>query len=286
MAPVSQTASLLTQYHQAATAMTAVEQIMDAEQDREPGKQLISRGKLRGEIELRDVSFQYPGEEWDALKGVSLHIRAGERVGILGRVGSGKSTLEKLILGLYRPTSGTLLVDGVNIGQIDPAELRRNIGYVPQDVQLLSGTVYDNVTLGIEHPNNERLLQAINLSGLKGLVGDHADGLSMQVGEAGNRLSGGQRQTIAVARAVMADSSILLLDEPTSAMDSTLENHVSKGLNQFGQGKTVLLITHRTSLLDLVDRLIVMDAGRIVADGPKATVLQALQQGSIQRGAQ
>lgn len=286
MAPVSQTASLLTQYHQAATAMTSVEQIMDAEQDREPGKQLISRGKLRGEIELRDVSFQYPGEERDALSGVSLHIRAGERVGILGRVGSGKSTLEKLILGLYRPTSGCLLVDGVNIGQIDPSELRRNIGYIPQDVQLLSGTVYDNVTLGIEHPNNERLLQAINISGLKGMVGDHADGLSMPVGEGGNRLSGGQRQTIAVARAVMADSSILLLDEPTSAMDSLLENHVSKGLGQFSQGKTLLLITHRTSLLDLVDRLIVMDAGKIVADGPKQSVLQALQQGSIQRGAQ
>jgi ATP-binding cassette subfamily C protein LapB len=210
---------------------------MDAEQDRVSGKQLISRGKLRGEIELRDVSFQYPGEEREALTGVSLHIRAGERVGILGRVGSGKSTLEKLILGLYRPTSGSLLVDGVNIGQIDPAELRRNIGYIPQDVQLLSGTVYDNVTLGIEHPSNERLIQAINISGLKGLVGDHADGLSMQVGEGGNRLSGGQRQTIAVARAVMADSSILLLDEPTSAMDSMLENHVSKGLSQISQGK-------------------------------------------------
>ncbi|RBW51426.1 type I secretion system permease/ATPase [Marinobacter sp. F3R11] len=285
MAPVSQTASLLTQYYQAATALTSVEQIMDAEQDRVPGKQLISRGKLRGEIELRNVTFQYPDEEREALSEVSLHIRAGERVGILGRVGSGKSSLEKLILGLYRPTSGSLLIDGVNIGQIDPAELRRNIGYIPQDVQLLSGTVYDNVTLGIEHPSNERLMQAINISGLKALVGDHADGLSMQVGEGGSRLSGGQRQTIAVARAVMADSSILLLDEPTSAMDSMLENHVSKGLNQLSQGKTLLLITHRTSLLDLVDRLIVMDAGKIVADGPKQSVLKALQQGSIQRGA-
>lgn len=286
MAPVSQTASLLTQYYQATTALESVEQMMEAEQDREPGKQLVSRGKLRGEIELRNVSFQYPDEEQNALSGVSLHIRAGERVGILGRVGSGKSTLEKLILGLYRPTSGNLLVDGANIGQIDPAELRRNIGYIPQDVQLLSGTVYDNITLGIDHPNNERLIQAINISGLKTMVGEHAEGLSMQVGEGGNRLSGGQRQTIAVARAVMADSSIMLLDEPTSAMDSTLENHVSKGLGQFSQGKTLLLVTHRTSLLDMVDRLIVMDAGKIVADGPKQKVLQALQQGSIQRGAQ
>ncbi len=285
MAPVSQTASLLSQYYQAATALESVEQMMDAEQDRAPGKQFISRGKLRGEIELRDVSFKYPDEDKNALNGVSLHIRAGERVGILGPVGSGKSTLEKLVLGLYRPTSGNLLVDGVNINQIDPAELRRNIGYIPQDVQLLSGTVYDNITLGIDHPSNERLMQAINISGLKTMVGDHADGLSMQVGEGGNRLSGGQRQTIAVARAVMSDSSILLLDEPTSAMDSMLEQHVSKGLAQFAQGKSMLLITHRTGLLDLVDRLIVMDGGLVVADGPKQQVLQALQQGRIQRGA-
>jgi len=129
-----------------------------------------------------------------------------------------------------------------------------------------------------------RLLEAINISGLTGLVGEHADGLSMQVGEGGNRLSGGQRQTIAVARAVMADSSILLLDEPTSAMDSMLENHVSKELDKFSQDKTLLLITHRNSLLSLVDRLIVMDAGKIVADGPKESVLKALQQGSIPRG--
>ncbi|NWN91630.1 type I secretion system permease/ATPase [Marinobacter adhaerens] len=286
MAPVSQTASLLTQYHQAVTALTSVEQMMEAEQDREPGKQLISRGRLRGEIEMRNVSFQYPDEEQSALSDVSLHIRAGERVGILGRVGSGKSTLEKLILGLYRPTSGSLLIDGLNIGQIDPTELRRNIGYIPQDVQLLSGTVYDNITLGTEHPESERLMQAINVSGLKTMVGEHADGLSMQVGEGGNRLSGGQRQTIAVARAVMADSSIMLLDEPTSAMDSMLENHVSKGLGQLSQGKTLLLVTHRTSLLDMVDRLIVMDAGKIVADGPKQEVLKALQEGRVQRGAQ
>lgn len=284
MAPVSQTASLLTQYYQAATALESVEQIMEAEQDRAPGKQFIARGKLRGEIEFRNVSFNYPDEETEALSEVSLHIKAGEKIGILGRVGSGKSTLEKLILGLYQPTSGSILVDDVNISQLDPAELRRSIGYIPQDVQLLSGTVYDNITLGIDHPSSERLMEAINLSGLKNLVGDHADGLSMQVGEGGSRLSGGQRQTIAVARSVMADSSILLLDEPTSAMDSMLENHVSQGLKTFSEDRTLLLITHRNGLLDLVDRLIVMDAGRVVADGSKESVIQALQQGTIQRG--
>ena len=286
MAPISQTASLLTQYYQAEIAMTAVDQLMDAEQERVIDKPIISRQKLRGEIELRNVSFAYPDEQNNALTDVSLHIRAGERVGILGRVGSGKSTLEKLILGLYRPTAGKILIDGVHIEQIDLTELRRNIGYIPQDVQLLSGSVYDNITLGVDHPSNEKLMQAINVSGLSGLIGAHADGLSMQVGEGGSRLSGGQRQTIAVARAVMADSSILLLDEPTSAMDSNLEAHVSKNLGQLSQSKTLLLITHRTSLLDMVDRLIVMDAGRIVADGPKQKVLQALEGGTIQRVAQ
>lgn len=284
MAPVSQTASLLTQYHQAATALKSVEEIMDTEQDRVPGKQLLPRGKLRGEIEFRNVSFKYPDEETEALSNVSLHIKAGEKIGILGRVGSGKSTLEKLILGLYQPTSGTVLIDGININQLDPAELRRSVGYIPQDVQLLSGSVYDNITLGINHPSNQRLMQAINISGLQALVGEHADGLSMPVGEGGNRLSGGQRQTLAVARALMTDSSILLLDEPTSAMDSMLENHVSQGLKEISQDKTLVLITHRSSLLTLVDRLLVMESGKILADGSKENVLKALQEGSIQRG--
>jgi len=285
MAPVSQTASLLTQYYQAATALGSLEQIMGNEQERTPGKQIISRPRLRGEIELRNVSFSYPDEQRSALNGVSLHIRAGERVGILGCVGSGKTTLEKIILGLYRPTSGQVLVDGVHLEQIDPAELRRSIGYMPQEVQLLSGSVYDNITLGVERPSNERLHEAINLAGLKALVGAHADGLSMPVGERGSRLSGGQRQAVAVARAVMGNSSILLLDEPTSSMDSVLESHVRKSLAQFSQGRTLLLITHRTSLLDMVDRLIVMDAGQIIADGPKQKVIQALEQGSIARAA-
>lgn len=285
MAPVSQTASLLTQYYQAATALNSVEDMMAYEQERDSNKPHLSRGRLRGEIEFRNVSFTYPEQETAALNQVSFHVRAGERVAILGQVGSGKSTIEKLILGLYQPSSGSIFIDGVHINQIDPAELRRHIGYVPQDVQLLSGSVYDNVTLGQTQPSQERVLQAVHVSGLARLIGPHADGMGMQVGEAGSRLSGGQRQTIAVARAVMADSSMLLLDEPTSAMDSTLENHVSKGLDQFSQGKTLLLVTHRTGLLKMVERLIVLDGGSVVADGSKQQVLQALEQGSIQRAA-
>lgn len=285
LAPVSQAASLLTQYHQAATALQSLEGIMVSEQERDPSRQVLSRPRLRGEIEFRNVSFTYPGEDRPALSDVSFHLRAGERVAVLGRAGSGKSTLEKLVLGLYRPSSGSIFIDGVHIEQLDIAELRSAIGYLPQDIQLISGSVYDNVTLGIDSPDRGRLLEAIERAGLKGLVGNHADGLAMPVGEGGRRLSGGQRQGVALARALMPDSAILLLDEPTSAMDSVMENHVSSALGQLSRGKSLLLITHRTSLLHMVDRLIVMDGGSVVADGPKQAVLEELNRGAIQRKA-
>ncbi|CAA0092112.1 Toxin RTX-I translocation ATP-binding protein [Zhongshania aliphaticivorans] len=283
LAPVSQVASLLTQYHQAATAMESLDGIMANEQERVPGKQLISRPQLRGEIEFRNVSFVYPGEQRPALSDVSFHLLAGERVAILGQAGSGKSTIEKLILGLYRPTEGSIFIDGVHIEQLDIAELRRAVGYIPQDLDLLSGSVYDNITLGTDVPSRERLFQAVEKSGLASLVGTNADGLSMQVGEGGRRLSGGQRQAIAVARALMPDSAMLLLDEPTSAMDSMMENHVSQSLAEFSKGKTLLLVTHRTSLLHMVEKIIIMDGGCIAANGPKQVVLQALDRGTIQR---
>jgi len=283
LAPVSQAASLLTQYHQAATALQSLEGVMATEQERDPSRQILSRPRLRGEIEFRDVSFTYPGEERPALSGVSFHLRAGERVAVLGRAGSGKSTLEKLLLGLYRPSSGSIFIDGVHIDQLDLAELRNAIGYLPQDVQLISGTVYDNVTLGIDSPERDRLLAAVEQAGLKGLIGSHADGLAMPVGEGGRRLSGGQRQGVALARALMPDSSILLLDEPTSAMDSVMENQVSQSLGQLSRGKSLMLVTHRTSLLHMVERLIILDAGHVVADGPKQTVLDELNRGVIQR---
>nr|WP_320135599.1 type I secretion system permease/ATPase [uncultured Amphritea sp.] len=284
LAPVSQVAALLTQYHQAATALSSLEDIMSNEQERELDKQLVSRPQLRGEIEFRGVCFTYPDEERPALSDVSFHVQPGERIGVLGQAGSGKSTLEKLILGLYRPTAGDIFIDGVHIEQLDIADLRRAIGYIPQDIDLLSGSVYDNITLGADTPSREALLGAIEKAGLKSLVGEHADGLSMPVGEGGRRLSGGQRQGIAVARALVQDSSILLLDEPTSAMDSVMENHVSQTLGQASQDKTLLLITHRTSLLHMVDRLMILDGGRVVADGPKQVVLKALDRGAIQRG--
>lgn len=285
MAPVSQTAALLTQYHQAAAALRVMDEVMASPQEREAGRKYISRDRLRGDIELSNLSFTYPGSNRPALKQVSLHIRAGEKVAILGAAGSGKSTLEKLILGLYDPTEGDLFIDGVHQKQIDPAELRRNIGYVAQDVQLLEGTVYENVTLGLEDIDPEQLQRAAHISGLNTLIGRDADGWSLQAGENGRALSGGQRQTVALARAVMADAPILLLDEPASAMDSMLEQHIRTQLRSFCESRTLVLVTHRTSLLELVDRLIVLDRGRVIADGPKQRVLEALTGGKLKRAA-
>lgn len=285
MAPVSQTAALLTQYHQAAAALRVMDEVMASPQEREAGRKYISRDRLRGDIELSNLSFTYPGSNRPALKQVSLHIRAGEKVAILGAAGSGKSTLEKLILGLYDPTEGDLFIDGVHQKQVDPAELRRNIGYVAQDVQLLEGTVYENVTLGLEDIDPEQLQRAAHISGLNTLIGRDADGWSLQAGENGRALSGGQRQTVALARAVMADAPILLLDEPASAMDSMLEQHIRTQLRSFCESRTLVLVTHRTSLLELVDRLIVLDRGRVIADGPKQRVLEALTGGKLKRAA-
>lgn len=280
MAPVSQSAQLLTQYYHAATALNSLEELMAQPQEREPGKQRVSRPELRGDIEFRDLSFSYPDAQRPALDNVSLSIRAGERVGILGKVGSGKSTLEKLIAGLYQPSAGAVFIDGVHSEQIDPAELRDNLAYIPQDVALIQGTVLDNITLANPRVGRDQLARALQVSGLNSWLGADADGLSMQVGEAGGRLSGGQRQSIAVARAVVQGGKMVLLDEPTSAMDSTLENHVTREIKQFAAGRTLVLVTHRQALLALVDRLIVMDGGRIVADGPKAEVLKALAGGT------
>lgn len=285
MAPVGAVAGLLVQYHTAATALTSLNTMMQSEVERPEGASFISRGHLRGAIEFRDVSFTYPGQHQPALRNVSLSIKPGERVAILGRIGSGKTTLEKLILGLYRPSSGAVLIDGIDQRQLDPAELRRQIGYVQQDVMLFYGTLRDNITLGAPLADDRAVVRAAELAGLIAMVNAHPQGFDMLVGERGESLSGGQRQGVAVARAMINDPPILLLDEPTASMDHSSEEDVKRRLSEFSRGKTVVIISHRTSLLDLADRLIVMDAGRIVADGPKEQVVNALKQGRIGKAA-
>lgn len=285
MMPISQVAGLLVQYHTAATALTSLDEMMKREVERPDDAQFVVRGSIQGAIEFKDVSFSYPGQQQSSLRNVSFRIQPGEKVAILGRVGSGKTTLEKLVMGLYQPTGGAVLVDGIDQRQLDPAELRRHIGYVQQDVMLFYGTLRENITLGAPMADDADVLKAARIGGIQDLVNSHPQGFDMLVGERGESLSGGQRQGVAIARAVINDPSILLLDEPTASMDHTSEEDIKRRLREFMPGKTVILISHRTSLLDLVDRIIVMDAGRIVADGPKDQVVQALRQGRIGKAA-
>jgi ATP-binding cassette subfamily C protein LapB len=283
MAPIGQVAGLLIQYHNASTALASLDQMMQREVERPEGSAFISRGNFRGEIEFRDVSFRYPGQQNEALRNVSLRIKPGERVGILGRVGSGKSTLHKLILGLYRPTAGAVLIDGIDQRQLDPAELRRHIGYVQQDVTLFYGTLRENIVMAAPLADDEAVIRAAGVAGILDFVNAHPKGFDMEIGERGESLSGGQRQGVAIARAVIAGPPMLLLDEPTASMDHSTEETVKRNLTEFAGERTLIVVTHRTSLLDLVDRVIVVDGGRIVADGPKAQVVEALRQGRIGR---
>ncbi len=281
MAPIGQVAGLLTQYHNAATALKSLDDILQQPVERPADSNFVSRQHFNGDIEFKEVDFTYPGQDIAALRNVSLKIRAGERVAILGRVGSGKTTLEKLILGLYQPSAGAVLIDGADLRQLDPAELRRHIGYVPQDVTLFYGSLRDNLTISAPAADDAAVLRAAQIGGILEFVNRHPRGFDMLVGERGESLSGGQRQAVAIARAVINDPPILLMDEPTGSMDHSSEEEIKQRLREFAAGKTLIVITHRTSLLDLVDRIIVIDAGKIVADGPKAQVVEALRQGRI-----
>lgn len=285
MAPIGQVAGLLTQYHNAATALKSLDEILQQPVERPVNSNFVTRQHFNGDIEFKDVEFSYPGQTQSALRNISLKIRAGEHVAILGRVGSGKTTLEKLILGLYQPTSGAVLVDGIDLRQLDPAELRRNIGYVPQDVTLFYGSLRDNLTISASTADDAAVLRAAQVGGMIDFVNSHPQGFDMTVGERGESLSGGQRQAVAIARAVINEPPILIMDEPTGSMDHSSEEEIKQQLKSFASGKTLLVVTHRTSLLDLVERIIVIDAGRIVADGPKAQVVEALRQGRIGKAA-
>jgi ATP-binding cassette subfamily C protein LapB len=284
MAPIGQVVGLLSRFHLASTALASLEVMMEAEVERPADASYISRSSFRGSIEFRDVSFQYPGQGVHALKSINVSIKAGEHVAVLGRIGSGKTTLEKLILGLYRPTNGAVLVDGIDQRQLDPAELRRHVGYVPQDVTLFYGSLRDNIVLGAPLADDAAVVKAAAIAGLSDFVNQHPKGFDMLIGERGESLSGGQKQSVAIARAVIADPPMLLLDEPTASMDQSSENEIKRRITEYAKGRTLLVVTHRTSLLDLVNRVIIMDGGKVVADGPKEQVIKALREGLVGKG--
>lgn len=281
LAPLGQVAGLITRYQQARLTMKSTDALMGLPQERQTKQRPLERTLLKGALDVRQVSFSYPGQGNPALAKVSLHLNAGERVGIIGRSGSGKSTLARLLMGFYGPDEGQILLDGLDLRQLDVADLRQQIGYVAHDLPLLAGSLRDNLTLGARYVSDARMLEVAELTGVSDLARQHPQGFDRQVGERGQQLSGGQRQTVLLARALLLDPQILLLDEPTSAMDNTSEEVLRSRLHTWTQGKTLVLITHRSSMLSLVDRLVVLDNGHIVADGPKEAVIDALRKGRV-----
>jgi ATP-binding cassette subfamily C protein LapB len=285
LAPAGQIVGLMMQYQGARTALESLNKVMANPVEREAGQHFLHRRELKGDIEFRDIKFAYPGRDDPVLDGISFRIQQGERVALIGRVGSGKTTLQKLMLGLYQPTSGAVLLDGIDLRQLDPADVRRNLGYVSQDVTLFYGSLRENITMGLPYADETAVLAAAETACMTEFVNRHPRGFDMPVGERGELLSGGQRQSVGLARAVLHNAPLLLLDEPTSAMDFSTEAQVTRKVTEFAQGKTVVLVTHRTSMLALVDRVIVVDQGKVVADGPRDRILEALQAGRIARAA-
>ena len=281
MAPLAQVAGLLTRYHQSMSALEALEKIMQSPRERPRDRSFIHRPTLTGDIRFQDVGFKYPGQETEALAGFNLAIKAGDRVGVIGRIGSGKTTLAKLLVALYQPQSGSILVDGTDIRSIDPTDLRHAIGYLPQNLVLFSGSVRDNLQIGTRGVDDAAMLKAAGIAGLLDIVSRHPKGFDMEVGERGESLSGGQRQTVALARALVTDPPILVLDEPTHAMDHSSEERLKVRMQEDMRDKTIIIITHRESLLSVVNTLVVVDGGKVVAAGPKDAVVKALSEGKI-----
>ncbi len=281
MAPISQVASLMVSYDQTKTALSTLDDIVAKTQERNPEKPFVKRPSFDGAIQFNKVTFHYPDDKQVALDTLSFKINPGEKVAIIGRIGSGKTTVQKLMLGLYQPTSGSILFDGIDHQQIDPADLRQHIGAVPQDIVLFSGSIKDNIVYGLSHASDEDIVRVAKLSGVKEFVDRHPLGFDRDVGERGQALSGGQRQSVGIARALLNDPSMYLLDEPTSGMDNSSETAIKDHLSQVLVDKTLVLVTHKTSLLSLVDRIIVLDGGRLIADGPKEAVLDALKKGQL-----
>jgi len=273
--PFAQVSQLLVRINQMITGYRALNQLMQAPGEHEAGDRYLSRGLFKGAISMEAVSFRYPAQKGEALKAMSLEIKAGEKVAIVGRVGSGKTTIGKLLAKLYTPDQGSIRIDGVDLRQIDPSALRLQIGYVGQEPWLIAGTLEQNIMLGAGSAGTPDLLWAAEVAGVDSFADSHPDGYRMPVRERGDSLSGGQRQAITIARALIRRPPILILDEPTSAMDARTERAFIERFRHEKLGSTVILITHRSSLLQLVDRVVMIDDGRFVASKSVAEFMQA-----------
>jgi ATP-binding cassette subfamily C protein LapB len=281
MSPLGAVAAMLTRLQQSRIALKSLDLLMQIPSERQSDSNPVRHEELTSSICFENVIFQYPGSETQALKELNLTIRPGEKVGIIGRVGSGKSTLGRLILGLYQPQQGMIKVGDIDIRQLDVADLRRKIGYTAQDGCLFYGSVRDNIALGNPFADDRAIIKAAQDAGAFEFIKNHPSGFGLQVGEGGRCLSGGQRQAVSIARTLLQQPDILVMDEPTNSMDNATESAFRQRLSRQSGNRTLVMITHRSSMLELVDRLIVLENGRIVADGPKQQVLSALQNKSV-----
>jgi ATP-binding cassette subfamily C protein LapB len=281
LVPITQLAGILTRYHQAKASLVALDTIMKMPTERSSNSHFIHLDQLKGDFQFRTVNFTYLDQPIEALKDLNLHIKAGEHVGIIGRTGCGKTTLLKLLMKFYEPTSGDILVEDLELRQIDPADLRASIGYVPQDTMLFHGNIRENIVISAPYVDDAAILQAAQLSGINTFVMQHPEGFQRQVGEGGQALSNGQRQMISIARALLLDPPVLLFDEPSNSMDDATAAQVIELLIPYLANKTLILATHKANMLALVERLIVIEGGQIVADGPKEEVLASLTEHKI-----
>ena len=287
MAPVGQFAFLITRARQALTTMDSLQKLMDEEDERKAAARSIVPEIRAGKIELAHVNFRYPGAANDSLSDLNLKIAPGERIGIIGRVASGKSTLGRLLCGLYAPTDGVMTIDGLDSRQYHPHQVRDAFRFVGQDAELFSGTVRDNLMLGAARADDAQLIDAVVRSGADIFLSRDAAGFDLPVGERGSRLSGGQKSLLVLARALVSPCQLLFLDEPTGAMDTQTENYFIEHLKSaLAPKQTLIVSTHRHQMLSIVDRLIVIDGGRIFADGPRDQILgklgDAAKKGSTQ----
>lgn len=279
--PIAQVSKLVVQYQQSKQALQTLNDIMHMPVEREDGSPFVHRSEFSGHFEFKDVSFSYCDDCVSALDKVSFSIKPGEKVGVIGKMGSGKTTVEKLMVGLFQAKSGSVLLDGVDLNQIDPVDLRRNIGFVPQDVSLFKGTLRENIALRAPYVDDQMVLQAAEIAGVTSFSNHHPRGLEMEIDERGSSLSGGQRQAVVVARALINNPKIIIMDEPSNSMDNTTEARLKKSLETYIKDKTFVIVTHKASMLALVERLIVIDNGRLIADGPRDQVLNSLKSGRV-----
>jgi ATP-binding cassette subfamily C protein LapB len=265
LAPLSQLASALSRANSARQAYRSLSDLMKPDGEVSHNAKL-SRPELKGSIELKNLTYQFPKASAPTVNNVSLKITPGQRVAVVGRMGSGKSTLVRMLSGLVEPSSGAVLIDGVDLRQVDPSDIRRNVGVMLQDTWLFSGSVRDNVQMGYYEYPDEHILQVCKVAGVDAFISAHPAGYDLELRERGEGLSGGQKQSINLARALLHDPSVLILDEPTSSMDQATESAVIAQLNSWSTGKTMIMITHRNSLLQLADRVLVVDNGSIITD--------------------